>query len=177
VEVCSIGDAVISDDAAVIVANSIANNVGVIGVANLIGIYGRSLVGVEGKTVSTGGIGVSGDASGTNVTAGKFLAAGSGSVGAKCYGEKSPLYLAPSPSASPPSHSAELGSLWVTSEGNAFMNVTGGSGYNAWRTFGSYNGDLSAYPMANGSSFIVLTDQYYFAYRCNSEWKYLIGIP
>jgi len=63
----------------------------------------------------------------------------------------SPLQIDPSGSASVPSHTALKGSFWVDSNGNMFMNVTGGGGVGAWKTIGIYYGNLITSAVANGS--------------------------
>ena len=89
----------------------------------------------------------------------------SGAIGVLAYAPNgAPLVLYPSSSGTPPSHAMQMGSIWVDAYGNAFINVTGGSGYGAWRTLGPYFGNLTGYAMANGSSCIYWGSGIYFCY-------------
>lgn len=114
------------------------------------GIYAESNsgngIGVRGTSSTSSGTGVRGD----NLAggyAGKFVMSGSTTTGA-------PIVLGPSASATPPSHLADKGSIWVTSDGNTFMNVAGATGIGSWRTLGIANGNLATYALADGSAYL-----------------------
>jgi hypothetical protein len=92
--------------------------------------------------------------------------------GADLSGTTSPLRLYPSASTSPPNHTALKGSLWVTSDGRAFINVSGGSGYSAWKTMGIVYADLTSYDLAEGSACVTSHGGYCYVKQGSgtSEW-------
>jgi hypothetical protein len=76
------------------------------------GVYGQSASGKGVYGISGANQGVYGDG---------------GTYGGYFFGSKGPVRLGPSGSASAPAHTAELGTLWVTSAGILYINTDGGT--------------------------------------------------
>ena len=89
------------------------------------GILGVGVVGVEGYVNGTDRVGVRGIA---------LAGSGTDGYGGAFYGGKAPIKLNPSDSASAPSHSADKGSLWLTSACVLYVNTDGST---TWQKVGA----------------------------------------
>jgi hypothetical protein len=88
---------------------------------------GTSRHGIMAKADTSGYFAVQGNHSASGGVAIKGYGHTTGGYGGAFYGDASPLVLIPSGSASAPSHSADKGSLWVTSAGVLYINTDGGT--------------------------------------------------
>ena len=71
-----------------------------------------------------------------------------------------------------PSHQQHMGAIYGTSGGHYFINVTGGSGYAAWKTLGVVDLDLGSYALADGSMYCTYSSGDYFLYcRIQGSWR------
>jgi len=133
-------------------AASFFNATGMGGKSAVVGYSNGGGHGVVG-TVDNGGAGVYGFSSG-----GYGVKAVASGIAA--------LYITPTGSNDPPNWAAGIGALNVSGNGILWMNVTGGSGYSAWRAQGIIPGDYRGYALADWNQCCAYeNDGYGYGYR------------
>jgi len=125
-------------------------------------------VGVRGQADDSSGIGIYG------VGSNNIGVYGTGKYGVVCNGNWAPLRIWPWGYTTPPNHAADKGSIVVNSNGDSYINVSGSSGYGAWRTLGCSSLDLTGYALADGSMCMHVVDVYtnlvYLMVRYGGAW-------